>query len=341
MDILNDIFKKSTPDLNKLEEYGFKKSNNTYIYTKVFFNNDFKLIFTIDKNKNISSKIIDNNLDEEYVAINIKNNTSTYVNEVKEKLKQILEDIKNNCFITSIFIYPQTNRITSYIYNKYNDKPEFLWDNYNHGVFRNKINNKWYGIIMNLETIKSKEYPHNIEVINIKLDREKIKKLLKKNGFYKAYHMNKTDWITIALNDTLKDKEIIELIEESYELVKTSEEWIIPANATYFDVISYFDNNKIIEWKQSSKILIDDIVYIYIGAPYSKIMYKCKAKEVNIPYDYKDDNIKMNYIMKLEVIKKYTKDKLTFKKLNELGIKSIRGPRKITKKISEVIKEVE
>lgn len=59
-----------------------------------------------------------------------------------------------------------------------------------------------------------------VEVINIKLGREKIQKLLNNKGFYPAYHMNKKDWITIILNDTLKDNDIIALIDESYGLVK-------------------------------------------------------------------------------------------------------------------------
>ena len=340
MDIVNEVFKKSKPIYNKLEEYGFIKDNNKYTYIKNFNNNEFKLIFSIE-NDILSCKVIDNNLDEEFLALNIKNNPSTYVNEVKNECQIILEDIRNNCFITSIFTYSQTNRLVNYIYNKYHDKPEFLWKNYEYGVFRNKDNQKWYGIIMNTQNIKSNDYPHNIEILNLKLGRDKITTLLKRKGFYKAYHMSKIDWITLALDDTLKDDEIINLIDESYNLVNSPNEWLIPANATYFDVINYFDNNKIVEWKQSTNILVNDIIYIYVGAPFSKIMYKCRAIEVNIPYSYIDNNINMNKLMKLEVIKKYKKDILTFKKLNELGIKSIRGPRKINKKISKEISKVE
>ena len=46
-----------------------------------------------------------------------------------------------------------------------------------------------------------------------------MKKRLKKEGFYKAYHMNKKSWISIILNDTLNNKEIYELIDESYNLI--------------------------------------------------------------------------------------------------------------------------
>lgn len=214
MDIINKIFKKSVPDYNKLESYGFIKENNKYIYYKDFYNNEFKLVFIIDNN--ISIKIIDNNIEEEYIAIN---NNSRYANEVKNELLIILNNIKDNCFITNYFVYSQTNRIVNLIYKKYKDKPEFLWKDADYGVFRNKNSNKWYGIIMNLENIKSLDYPHDIEIINIKLDRDKITKLLNKKGFYKAYHMSKIDWISISLNDTLKDIDIMNLIDQSYNLV--------------------------------------------------------------------------------------------------------------------------
>ena len=58
-----------------------------------------------------------------------------------------------------------------------------------------------------------------VELLNIKLDEDKILQLVKKEGFYKAYHMNKKSWISIILNDTLNNKEIFELIDESYNLI--------------------------------------------------------------------------------------------------------------------------
>ena len=57
----------------------------------------------------------------------------------------------------------------------------------------------------------------DIEIINIKLDENKIVKLLNRKGFYKAYHMNKKYWITINLDDTISDEEIMNYIEESYK----------------------------------------------------------------------------------------------------------------------------
>ena len=52
------------------------------------------------------------------------------------------------------------------------------------------------------------------------VSKDEIGNLLKKDGIYPAYHMNKRNWISILLNDTLKDTEIMNRIEESYKLGK-------------------------------------------------------------------------------------------------------------------------
>ena len=184
---------------------------------------------------------------------------------------------------------------------------------------------------MNIFSNKLNKEIGEIEIVNIKLNEDKIMNLLKKEGFYKAYHMNKKDWISIILNDTIEDKEIFSLIDESYEIINDNEEWIVPANPKYYDILNCFNNTNEIIWKQSSNIHINDIIYLYVAAPYSKIMYKCRAVEVNIPYSYKDSNIKINSIMRLKLIEDLKEENYSFEYLNRLGIKSIRGPRKIKK----------
>ena len=336
MKIEEEIFKKSKPIKEKLIKYGFKKENNIYIIEKTFMNDSFKAIITIEK-ENIKGKIIDLEFNEEYTNIRVENTQGEFVNKVKNEYKKILQDIKNNCFENKYFTTDQANRITNYILNKYNDKPEFLWEKYeNFGVFRNQINKKWYAIIMNINKSVLKEKDNKqIDILNVKTDEKIIEKLIKEKGYYKAYHMNKKNWITIALDETLKDSVIEKLIDSSYNEINEKNEWIVPANPKYYDIVNSFNDTDTIIWKQSSNINKNDIVYIYVAAPFSQIMFKCKAEEVNIPFEYKDQNVSMKSIVKLKLIKKYKKDQITFKKLNELGITSIRGPRKVSKTVSK------
>ena len=215
MKIEYEIFKGCKIDLNKLINYGFNKIDNKYIYEKNFINNQFKAIITYDKD--IKGKIIDNDTNEEYTNIR-REITGSFVNEVKDKYIEILTDIRNKCFYKDYFVFNQSNRITKLIINKYNNPIEFLWDSTPYaGVFRND-KKKWYGIIMNIDKSKlDSNTKGKVEIINIKTNR--VEELLNKKGFYPAYHMNKKYWITIILDESLSDKEIMELISESYELV--------------------------------------------------------------------------------------------------------------------------
>ena len=330
MNIEEEIFKKGNFQEKELIKYGFKRKNNKYILKKTFLNNSFQTEIEISNNK-ITGKVIDLEVEEEYTNLRT-NSKGEFAGKVRDAYKEILLNIKENCFKENTFLNPQTNRINNYIKEKYKDNPEFLWSKFpGYAIYRNKNNEKWYSIIMNISSNKLDKDIGEVEIINIKLNENKIMNLLKKEGFYKAYHMNKKDWISIILNDTLEDKEIFSLIDESYEIINENEEWIIPANPKYYDIVNCFNTTDELIWKQSSNIHINDIIYLYVAAPYSKIMYKCKAVEVNIPYSYKDSNIKINSIMRLKLIEDLKKENYSFEYLNKLGIKSIRGPRKIKK----------
>ena len=63
-----------------------------------------------------------------------------------------------------------------------------------------------------------------IEIIDLKLVENRVEELLQQKGFYKAYHMNKKSWIAIILDDTLKDEEIIKIVDESYKIIDTLNE---------------------------------------------------------------------------------------------------------------------
>ena len=219
--IEDEIFKKCKINYSKLIKYGFIKEKDIYKYKRQIKGN-FEAVITVNKQRKIKGKIYDLEFNEEYTNFRVKDNIGSFASKIKEEYENILKDIKEKCFDKTYFINSQTNRIAEYIINKYKDNPEFLWDKFkDFGIFRNKNNNKWYAAIMNLDKSKLTNSAGEIEIINIKTDEETIKKLIKKEGFYEAYHMNKKNWVTITLDDTINDKEIIKLIDESYNIINT------------------------------------------------------------------------------------------------------------------------
>ena len=218
MSIENDLFLKFRPDLKKLLDYGFVKTKNSYVIEKLFMNNEFKAVITVSKNFAISGTVYDQENNDEFLPLRIEHHEGAFVGEVKYAYIAVLTDIRNKCFYENLVISNQGNRIVDLIREKYNNKPEFLWkDSPSTCVFRNPESSKWYGIIMQIPRSKLGEPSEKtVEVMNVKLDKNKIPELHKKDGFYPAYHMNKKYWITISLDETLSDNEIMQHIEESH-----------------------------------------------------------------------------------------------------------------------------
>ena len=332
----DEVFKKRKLDKNKLIIYGFVKENNTYKYSKLIMDNSFRVEFTIDSKGNVEGKLFVLDGDYEYTNFLLENVKGDCVNGVKEEFLKVLEDIADNCFTKEYFLFPQSNRIANLIKEKYNVLPEFLWeDNPNFGVFRNENSNKWFGLIMNIDKSKlDLKENGEVEVINVKLD-DLVDTYLKKDGIYPAYHMSKKSWVSIILDGTLSNEEVMSLIDISYELSNRKKEWLVPANPKYYDIVNAFNETDTIIWKQSSNILVGDTIYLYIADPYSCIMFKCSVTRVNIPYPYADKNVSMKKVMKIKLLKRYNDDEFTFKKLNDYGVRAIRRPRSVPGKLSE------
>ena len=347
MTIEEEVFRKTKIDFDKILKYGFKKDKSLYKYSKNIMNNNFRIDVEINEDGVVKGKVFDLSFEEEYTNFRVEGNIGSFACQVKEEFENLLNNIKDNCFIRADFIYEQSNVIAHLIKEKYGDDPEFEWDKFpGYATFRNKDSKKWYGIIMNIDKSKlGKKSNGEVEIIDIKLDSNMIEDLLKLDGFYPAYHMNKKSWISIILDNTVSNETIMNLIEKSYSYTvlnkNSSNEWIVPANPKYFDIEIALKNNNTIMWKQSTDIKINDIVYLYVAQPYSSIMYKFKAVEVNIPYQYKDKNLKMQKVMKIALITRYEKGKLSFDKLKDFGINSIRGPRYVPLELSEYINKIE
>lgn len=349
MDVIsNKIFKNKIFNSKKLLNFGFVKHKNNYIYTTSLLADQFKLIITISSDKNIETKMIDTATQDIYTLHLVNDAAGTFVGLIREAYENILEQIADKCCNATYFSTEQANRLTELIKEKYGNSPEFLWEKFpGFGVFRNPESEKWYGLISHVDYSKLDNKKNgDIEILNIKLDKDKIPNLQKIAGFYPAYHMNKKSWITIVLNETVSDKKIMKLVDKSHKLSdgkakikNVKSEWLVPANPKLFDVGEAFKQNNEIIWKQSSNIKAGDIIYLYIGSPVSAVKYKCKATKVNIPYNYEDENIKISKVMRIKLLKEYDKDFLTFKRLNNYGINAVRGPRNIPQKLSAMLNQ--
>ena len=218
MTIEQNIFKRAMVDLTKLAGYGFEKSADKWIYRKIFMDGDFEAVVKIDKNGNIFGDVYETDSHDVYFPLRVESMEAGFVGEVRLEYEKILQDIRANCCLINYFVYPQANRLAQKIHEKYGNNPCFPWKKFNdYGVFRNPDNNKWYALIMNLDFAKiDKTRCGETEVVNLKLTENKILALIKRKGFYPAYHMNKKNWITIILDDSVADDLLFQLLDESH-----------------------------------------------------------------------------------------------------------------------------
>ena len=112
--------------------------------------------------------------------------------------------------------------ILAYARERFGTEPEYLWKAApNYLVLRNKLNNKWYAIIMDVPRGSlGFEGDGVLWVMNVKCDPMIIGSFVERKGFLPAYHMNKEHWMSVILDDPeIGTEEILNLLDMSYDMV--------------------------------------------------------------------------------------------------------------------------
>ena len=219
--IEEDLFKGYRLKEDNLISFGFKKENNDYLLTKVLLDNAFILKIKIT-NDNISSKIIDNDFNEEYILYLNEGRIGDYALKVRNEYINVLLSFRDKCFEKTY--KDLTYDIFKYIKDKYGDEIEYLWkDLPEDGAIRRKDNRKWYLAYLKVKANKLKILNSDelIPIIDIRMEKSDIERLMDNKNILPGYHMNKNSWISIPLvYQELSLEEIAILIDRSYELAK-------------------------------------------------------------------------------------------------------------------------
>ena len=101
-------------------------------------------------------------------------------------------------------------------------EPEYLWAvNPNYAVLRHPGSKKWFAAILDLSPAKLGLPGEGlVDVLNLRCGPALAGSLLSQDGFYPAYHMNKSHWISLCLDGKVSRDEIYYLLNESYNLTK-------------------------------------------------------------------------------------------------------------------------
>lgn len=125
--------------------------------------------------------------------------------------------------------------------------------------------------------------------------------------------------------------------------------WIIPSNKTKFNLERFLPlHNNEVDWKQSAKFEVGDVVYIYCTKPQMRIRYKMDVIATDIPSDkaimdktcWSDEaefkrGVENNKYFRMKLVSETTSDLLTMDELHRHGVNGyFQGPRTIDRELT-------
>ena len=212
-----EIFKSYQFNQEKARAYGFVENGEVWTYSCQILQGDFFMTVSITTD-NVNFQVFDQETGDLYPQVHMESMRGSFVGSVRESCLEILYQIREACFEVQDFIFPQTKRIMTQVQEKYGNQLEYLWEKSpDTAVLRHEGNQKWYAVLMKISWDKLEKSREGLmEAVNLKHDQ--VSDLLVKKGIYPAFHMNKRYWISVPLDDSLSDEEMLELIEKSWNL---------------------------------------------------------------------------------------------------------------------------
>lgn len=219
-DIIRTIFKNRKVNRDKLENYGFTRTEDKFLLERNLQEEGFVLYVTIPLEGEVSVQIMDTALNEPYTLHLAHEAVGSFVGNIRMQYQEILTDIADKCFDSDVFKMEMSKKLIIYIREKYGDELEFLWKSSpGNAVWRRKDTEKWYGMLLTLPAVKlGIDSDEILEILNFRVVPEELEKLVDNQKYYRGYHMNKKHWCTVVLDGSVEFEEICGRIQDSYML---------------------------------------------------------------------------------------------------------------------------
>lgn len=341
----------------KVVAAGFVLRDDGYVYQESLLEGQLEALVLIDNSGQLSGRLYDEDLDEEYIAFRLPRVTGAFVGQVRMEYQELLERIREACFQLLGLGSIQGQVIITKMNKVYGDKGAQPFEKFPRiSAFRHPVNDKWYALALELQRGKlelgqedwsQEETEELVEILNIKVPPEQVASLIQERGIYPSYHMNKKHWVTVVLDGSLSDKQIWDLVSQSRELVgKTArkrgsqaEWWVIPANPKVFDIDSEFAQMDEVYWTQKSTIQAGDLVCMYVTAPVQAMRYVCLVLEDHIDSKQVPEEASDKPLMKVRRIHSFEDTDFPRARMQALGVRAVRGPRRLTPEMAAAVKQ--
>jgi hypothetical protein len=217
--MFDDLFVRKTLNVEKALLFGFEKCASNYMYRTDILGGMFRLQVVISVVGNVDTNLFESDTGEEYILYKI-NSVGSFVGEIRTEIEDVLIRVENNCYDIEIFKSTQSKEVISYVRDRYSDELEYLWKKFpDNAVWRRKDTKKWYGAILTVSKSKlGLESSEIAEILDLRIQPQKMEELLSNENYYPGWHMNKKNWYTIILDGSVETEEIYKCIDESYRL---------------------------------------------------------------------------------------------------------------------------
>lgn len=326
-----------------LSAFGFRTDGEDFVWKTSILDGAFEVFLRIDQNGHLTGRVLDLDLLEDYTAFRANGAVGPFVGQVREAYRQLLLEVVAACYEESPFVSPQANRLYRQIQLSFGDRLEPFGKFPSVSCLRIPETGKWYALMVYLNRQKLDETAKEafVDLINVKVNKSDLPALLEQEGVYPSYHMSKTNWVSLVLDDSLSDEFVLDLVTQSRQLVAPKAEgsrlWVIPANPKYYDIDAEFATDKRILWTQKAGIKAGDWVVIYMTAPHRRLRYLCLVEESDLPNQGYRDRADIEKLMRLCLVKTYPDQAYGADKLKELGLKSVRGPRRVPEALYQAL----
>lgn len=215
MKLTDELFVKYSPVEERLISYGFRKEAGSFYYSQPVHNGEFDLQVTVSDGR-IDARLIEKDFNEEFTLINV-GGRGEFVSSLRKECEDVLIGIREKGFKQQRFHLPQTERIAELIKEKYGIELELLkFGSTLNYIIRNPVSKKWIGLIMYARMTGTEGEKTEHMSLNFKKDAG----LYNGKGIYHPYNKRNSNWISVILDDTLTDQQIMDLVAIGYEKTK-------------------------------------------------------------------------------------------------------------------------
>lgn len=207
------------PDFGKLLKFGFEKSGDEYVYHTAVLDGQFELCVKVSAAGGLRDSLTELSTGDIYSLHLVEDACGEFVGKVRKAREEALGRIYSDCFYREVFSSAGAKAIIGFASDTFGDGLEFLWDKLpDAAVLRRKDTRKWYAVFMRIARRRlGLEGDGVTEIVDVRHNLTEDSSLLDGKRFLAGYHMNKKSWMTIILDGSVPEEELLSFIKSSYD----------------------------------------------------------------------------------------------------------------------------